>query len=65
MTKFEQIGINYQHDAVDKHTASKAFKHSCSICCHKRIQLDCDKCAIAVVHNMVIACFDGRKEINS
>lgn len=62
MTKFEQIGINYQYDAVDKHTANKAFKRSCDVCCHKGIQLDCDKCAIAHVHSMVIAYFDEREQ---
>lgn len=37
MTKFEQIGINYQYDAIDLSMANNSFKHSCSVCCHKGI----------------------------
>lgn len=62
MTKFEQIGINYQYDAIDKYTANKAFKYSCNVCCHKGMQVDCDKCAISHVHNLVVAYFDENKE---
>ena len=61
MSKFEQVGINYQYDADSKEKANNAFKHSCNVCCHKGIQLDCEKCAIAHVHNLVVAYFDERK----
>ena len=62
MTKFEQVGVNYQYDAVDKKSANKAFKISCNICCNRGIQLNCEKCSIAVVHDLVIASFEERKE---
>ena len=61
MTKFEQIGVNYQYDATTKHDANKAFEHSCHCCCHKGIKLDCDRCSIAHVHNLVVAFFDDTK----
>ena len=58
MTKFEQIGINSQYDATTKEEANKAFKWSCDACCNKGMRLDCDKCAIAYTHKLVIAYFD-------
>ena len=66
MTKFEQIGINHQHDAVSKHDAHRAFARSCHACCNKGLHLDCDKCAISQVHNLVVAIFDDmEKEHNA
>lgn len=58
MTKFEQIGINMQYDAVSKRNANELFKNSCNACCHKGIHITCDTCKIAVAHNLVIAAFD-------
>lgn len=64
MTKFEQIGINYQYDAASANDAQKAFQKSCNCCCNKGIKLDCDKCSIAYVHNLVMAYFnDKTKEV--
>ena len=62
MTKFEQIGINYQYDATNANEANKAFARSCHCCCSKGIHLDCDKCAISAVHSMLIAYFDDCKK---
>ena len=62
MTKFEQIGINYQYDATNIYEAQRAFKHSCNCCCNKGIKLECDKCAIANVHNMVVAYFNDKSK---
>ena len=58
MTKFEQIGINYQYDASTKEEANRAFKHSCKCCCNRGMHISCDKCAIARAHALVVACFD-------
>lgn len=63
MTKFEQVGVNYQYDANDIHEANKAFKHSCTCCCNKGIKLECDKCAIAHVHDMVVASFSDNAKV--
>ena len=60
MTKFEQIGVNYQYSSETKEAANRSFQHSCDCCCNKGIHLDCDHCAIAQVHSLVVACFDGR-----
>lgn len=64
MTKFEQIGINYQYDATSIQEAQRAFKHSCNCCCNKGIKLECDKCAIANVHNMIVAYFNDKSKTN-
>jgi hypothetical protein len=62
MTKFEQIGVNYQYDANNVYEANKAFSYSCTCCCAKGIHLDCDKCAIACAHAMVTAYFNDKKK---
>lgn len=61
MTKFEQVGINYQYDAVTPDQAKKSFQHSCTCCCHKGMIINCDRCAIATVHNIVMAYFDTKE----
>ncbi len=61
MTKFEQIGINIQLGAVSKEDAIKKFSYSCNVCCHKGMHIDCDRCAIAVTHNQLIAIFDDKE----
>ena len=58
MTKFEQKGITLQYEADSKESAIRAFKYSCDCCCTKGIKLECDRCAIANVHGLVMAYFD-------
>lgn len=62
MHKFEQIGVNYQYAAATKEMAIKSFNISCNICCCKGMRIDCDRCAIAETHSLIMACFDARKE---
>lgn len=62
MTKFERIGINYQYEANNIKEANKAFQHSCDCCCNKGMRLDCDRCAIAFTHSLVVAYFNDRRE---
>lgn len=64
MTKFEQIGINIQLGAVSKEDATKKFSYSCNVCCHKGMRIDCDRCAIAVTHNQLIAIFEDKEVSN-
>lgn len=63
MTKFEQIGVNYQYDATNIHEANKSFMHSCKCCCNKGIRLECDRCAISITHSMVCAYFNDKNGI--
>ena len=62
MTKFEQVGINFQYDASTKEQAIRSFNISCNICCCKGMRIDCDHCAIAEAHSLIMASFDVRKE---
>ena len=57
MTRFEQVGVNYQYDADTKEQALKSFTHSCYCCCMKGMHIECDRCAIAEAHKNVVACF--------
>lgn len=61
MTKFEQVGVNYQYDANNIEEANKSFQHSCNCCCNKGIRIECDKCAIAHTHALVVAYFNDKK----
>ena len=58
MTKFEQVGINMQYDSPTKEIAIKKFSRSCECCCNKGMHLECDRCAISTVHQLVIASFE-------
>lgn len=62
MTKFEQVGVNYQYSANSAEQAQKSFQYSCNCCCNKGMRIDCDRCAIAHVHNLVMACFNDNHQ---
>lgn len=61
MTKFEQVGVNLQYDAVSARHANGNFKYSCDTCCAKGMHIECDRCAIAATHAMVVAYFESKK----
>ena len=61
MTKFEQVGVNYQNDAESKEQANRSFRYSCECCCTRGMHSECDRCAIAVAHNLTIAAFENNK----
>ena len=63
MTKFEQVGVNIQYDSPTKEIAIKRFTRSCECCCNKGIHIDCDKCSIATVHQLIVASFENSKEV--
>ena len=63
MTKFETVGVNYQHAARSLEEAKKAFVYSCNCCCNKGIRIDCDKCSIAFVHNLVVAHYADKGDV--
>ena len=62
VTKFEQIGVNIQHEARSKEDAVKRFQSSCNICCVRGMRVDCDCCSIKVAHDMTVACFSSQEE---
>ena len=61
MTKFEQVGINLQYAASTIEQANKNFEYSCNCCCNKGMRIDCDRCAISSVHNLVVAYFSDKE----
>lgn len=61
MRKFEQVGIERQLESINRTEALKSFNHSCNVCCHKGINIECDRCGIAFTHKEVIAYFDDVK----
>lgn len=61
MTKFEQTGINFQYSSGTKDDAIRNFRRSCECCCTRGLHIECDNCAIAAVHSLVIAAFDSKK----
>ena len=62
MNKFEQVGVEYQYSAVTKEQAIRSFRYSCRCCSTKGMRLDCDRCAIACTHDMIVAIFDDKEE---
>ena len=61
MTKFEQVGVNMQYEALTKEIAQKKFSRSCDCCCNKGMQINCDRCQIATVHQLVMASFETKE----
>ena len=62
MTKFEQVGVNMQYESDTKETAMKKFSRSCECCCSKGMNIECDRCAIEIVHKLVIASFESKED---
>lgn len=60
MTKFEQVGVNFQHNACTKEQARRSFDYSCTCCCNRGMHIDCDHCAIAAAHKLTIAALDTK-----
>ena len=58
MSKFEQMGVNMQYEAPTKEIAQRKFSRSCECCCNKGLNIKCDRCAIATVHQLVVASFE-------
>ena len=50
MTKFEQVGVNMQYESESKAVAVKKFSQGMNI--------ECDRCSIAIVHRLVVASFE-------
>jgi hypothetical protein len=61
MTKFEQIGINRLYLADTKTQLTRTFNHSCNCCCYRGVHLDCDRCAIAATHSMLVAIISDKE----
>lgn len=65
MTKFEQVGVNYQMEAVSIEDARKSFSWSCKCCCNRGMKINCDRCAISQAHLQTIALMNDTHKSNS
>lgn len=64
MTKFETVGVQFQHEAVTKEEAVRSFQYSCRVCSERGIRIDCDRCCIASTHAVTIAAIETREEMD-
>ncbi len=64
MTRFEEIGQQLQLESLSKAEAKSRFKKSCDLCCNRGNHIDCDRCAIASCHRMVLETFDEMSVID-
>lgn len=58
MSNFEFIGVRLQANARSKSDAVSRFDYSCTRCCVTGKRIDCDRCAIAQKHSLVVEAFD-------
>lgn len=58
LTKFEQVGVNYQLDSASKQEANRNFRYSCRVCCNRGMRIECDRCAISATHDAVVAALE-------
>ena len=58
MTKFAQVGVEFQYDARNKKEANRSFQYSCRVCCERGMHIECDRCAIAATNAILVAAFD-------
>jgi len=62
MTGFERRGCEFQMDSRTVSEAVKNFAYSCKVCCNKGVRISCDRCAIAVTHENVVAAIRDAEE---
>lgn len=65
MTKFEQVGVEFQYAASNKMEAIRSLRYSCRVCCERGMRIDCDRCAIAVANAISVAAFDTIEALKS
>lgn len=53
MTKFEEIGCEMQSRSATIREADSRYERTCTICCMRNMHIECDRCAIAAVHEKV------------
>ena len=60
MLKFEQVGINLLNQQTTIEEIEKTFSYSCNCCCNRGIKLDCDRCAINVHKQLIVAILNNK-----
>lgn len=59
MTRFEEIGVEIQYAATNARKAKGSFNYSCDVCCSRGLHIECDRCAIAYAHRIVVGSFEA------
>ena len=62
MTGFERKGCEIQMESQTVSQAVKNFAYSCEVCCNRGVRISCDRCAIAVTHENVVAAIHDAEE---
>lgn len=61
MTRFEQIGADKQYYAQNLNEANKNFERSCTRCATSGRNVECSKCTIAFVHEIMVDYFNTKQ----
>ena len=61
MTKFESKGVELQQESTSRFQSEKRFAYSCDRCCSLGLRIECDRCAIRVVHEQIEKLFNDSK----
>lgn len=67
MTKFENIGVQLQQSARNVAEAQQRFEYSCECCTSgtRCLYCDCDHCAIATNHHLMVALLRDLEEVRT
>lgn len=59
MTAFESRGVELQQSSMSRSQSEKRFEYSCDLCCKRGLRIECDRCAIHVVHSQIQKMMDS------
>ena len=63
MTRFQQSGVDRQHESITQSESDRNFEKSCRLCASRGMCGDCDSCPIAAAHRFVSDTFRLVSEI--
>ena len=53
MTRFQQVGVDRQHQSITPQESDRNFNQSCKLCASRGMCGDCASCPIAAAHRFV------------
>lgn len=63
MTRFQEVGVDRQHNSATPAESDRNFENSCKLCASRGMCGDCDNCPIAAAHKFVSDTFRLVSEI--
>ena len=57
MTRFQEVGVDRQHNSASQQESDRNFKNSCNRCVSRGSCGDCANCPIAAAHKFVTDTF--------